>query len=159
MIAITRADLAKPDHARALVRLLDCYAQSPSGGGTGLPERVKHDLVPALRDRHGVHVFLAFHDARAAGLLISMEGFSTFACKPLLNIHDLVVVPEYRGRGIAARLLAACEQLAIEQDCCKLTLEVLEGNATAQRVYTRFGFRPYELDPAMGKSMFWEKKL
>ncbi|MGD8842500.1 MAG: GNAT family N-acetyltransferase, partial [Gammaproteobacteria bacterium] len=132
MIAITRADLSKPDHARALVRLLDGYARSPSGGGTGLTEQVKHDLVPALRDRHGVHVFLAFDDACDAGLLISMEGFSTFACKPLLNIHDLVVAPEYRGRGIAARLLTACEQLAIAQDCCKLTLEVLEGNATAR---------------------------
>lgn len=44
-------------------------------------------------------------------------------------------------------------------DCCKLTLEVLEGNKLAQQVYRRFGFQGYELDPKMGRALFYEKKL
>ncbi len=45
------------------------------------------------------------------------------------------------------------------RDCCKLTLEVLEGNHIAQAAYTKFGFSGYELDPEMGRALFWEKKL
>ena len=41
----------------------------------------------------------------------------------------------------------------------KLTLEVLEGNSVAQSAYRAFGFEGYELDPQMGKALFWQKKL
>ena len=40
-----------------------------------------------------------------------------------------------------------------------MTLEVLEGNEIAQHAYRSFGFAGYELDPRMGKAMFWQKKL
>jgi ribosomal protein S18 acetylase RimI-like enzyme len=93
------------------------------------------------------------------GLAICIEGFSTFACRPLLNIHDMVVVREYRGRGIAKRLLAKAEEIALNLGCCKLTLEVLEGNAAAQAAYRACGFEGYQLDPKMGRAMFWQKKL
>jgi len=51
------------------------------------------------------------------------------------------------------------EEVAMAGDCCKLTLEVLEGNKLAQQVYRRFGFQGYELDPKMGRALFYEKKL
>jgi len=56
-------------------------------------------------------------------------------------------------------LLAEAEQIAIGLGCCKLTLEVLEGNAVAQAAYKASGFAGYQLDPKMGKAMFWQKKL
>ena len=40
-----------------------------------------------------------------------------------------------------------------------VTLEVLDGNAPARRAYQRFDFTAYELDPAQGKALFWEKKI
>ena len=93
------------------------------------------------------------------GLVICIEGFSSFASKPLLNIHDIVVAKEYRGRGISRKLLAKAEEIATGLGCCKLTLEVLEGNKVAQAVYKSYGFEGYELDPKTGKAMFWQKKL
>jgi len=36
---------------------------------------------------------------------------------------------------------------------------VLEGNGAAQAAYSSAGFRPYQLDPAMGRAQFWEKPL
>ena len=58
----------------------------------------------------------------------------------LVNVHDLAVLPAYRGRRIAERLLAEVEALARARGACKLTLEVLSGNATAMRLYARAGF-------------------
>ena len=158
-LSILSADLSSPSHAAAIVYLLNEYAKDDMGGGAELSAFAKDNLIAELRKRQGVHVVLAFVDGSPAGLAICFEGFSTFACKPLLNIHDIVVAKDHRGRGIAKRLLAKAEEIAINLGCCKLTLEVLEGNTVAQAAYKASGFAGYELDPGLGKAMFWQKKL
>jgi ribosomal protein S18 acetylase RimI-like enzyme len=55
--------------------------------------------------------------------------------------------------------LLEVESMAVKKNCCKITLEVLEGNTPAKNSYSKFGFKDYELDPTFGKAMFWEKKL
>lgn len=159
MIDVIKADLGIPAHADALVQLMEAYALDPMGGGQGLPDEVKANLPAELAKRSSAHVILAFVDAVPAGLVVCLEGFSTFACKPLLNIHDVMVSEPYRGKGLSKRLLQKAEEIAIALGCCKLTLEVLEGNHIAQSAYKSFGFKGYELDPKMGKALFWEKKL
>ena len=159
MQEIVIADLATPSHAAAIINLLNEYARDEMGGGAALSAFVKDNLIAELRKRQGAHVVLAFEGDTPAGLAICFEGFSTFACKPLLNIHDIVVGKAYRGRGISKLLLAKAEEIALNLGCCKLTLEVLEGNTVAQAAYKASGFAGYELDPQMGKAMFWQKKL
>jgi GNAT superfamily N-acetyltransferase len=159
MEEILIADLSSPLHAAAVVHLLNEYAKDGMGGGAELPEFVKGNLVAELRKRPGAHVVLAFVDSSPAGMAICFEGFSTFACKPLLNVHDIIVDKKYRGCGLSKKLLAKAEEIAIRLGCCKLTLEVLEGNAIAQAAYRACGFAGYELEPKMGKAMFWQKKL
>ncbi|MDA3868817.1 MAG: GNAT family N-acetyltransferase, partial [Gammaproteobacteria bacterium] len=132
---IVIADLSIPKHAEAVVYLLNEYAKDDMGGGVELADSVKKNLVYELKKRQGIFVVIAFVDEIPAGLAICIEGFSTFACKPLLNVHDMVVAPEYRGRGISKRLLAKAEAVAKNLGCCKLTLEVLEGNSIAQAAY------------------------
>lgn len=156
---IIKADFSNPNHSKAIIKLLNEYALDPMGGGRPLSDYVKANLVKELQKRDVAHGILAFVDGEAAGLLICFEGFSTFACRPLLNIHDIVVTKKHRGKGLAKKMLQMLEDLATDLGCCKLTLEVLEGNNAAQAVYKSFGFSEYELDPKMGKAMFWEKKL
>jgi GNAT superfamily N-acetyltransferase len=60
---------------------------------------------------------------------------------------------------IGKKLLQAIEDLAREKNCCKITLEVLEGNKSAQQVYLKAGFAGYVLDPEMGHALFWQKNL
>jgi ribosomal protein S18 acetylase RimI-like enzyme len=153
------ADLSVPLHAEAVVHLLNVYAKDEMGGGAGLSEFAKQNLVPELKKRKNIYAVLAFVHQEPAGLAICMEGFSSFACKPLLNVHDLVVAPEYRGRGISKKLLAKAEEIARELGCCKLTLEVLEGNKVAQAAYRAYGFDGYELNPETGKALFWQKSI
>lgn len=159
MLSIMNADLSSERDASALIDLLDSYAADIMGGGTPLPPFVRNNLVPELKKRDGAHVILAYVDNEPAGLIIGIEGFSTFACKPLLNIHDVAVLPRFRGQGIARRMLESMEQLARQRGCCKLTLEVLEGNAVARSLYASYGFAGYALDPSMGHALFWQKKI
>ena len=151
--------LANPEHRVALLTLLDHYAQDPMGGGAPLSAYARAHLIAELRTRAGYLGLLAYRAGVAVGLANCFEGFSTFAAKPLLNIHDLVVHRDARGRGIAQRLLARAEQEAHTRGCCKVTLEVLSLNRTALASYERFGFRAYQLDPQAGQALFLEKKL
>lgn len=159
MIDIIKANPSLPEHAEAIIYLLDAYARDPMGGGKGLSDYAKKNLPTELASRSTAHVILAFVDSEPAGLIICFEGFSTFACKSLLNIHDIIVATPYRGSGISKLLLQKAEEIALELGCCKLTLEVLEGNHIAQSAYLALGFNAYQLDPKMGKAFFWEKKL
>lgn len=156
---IVVADLTNPLHAQAVVSLLNEYSMDEMGGGAELPDVVKNNVVAELRKRPHAFAIIAFVQHEPAGLAICIEGFSTFACMPLLNVHDMIVSQKYRGRKLSQKILAKAEELARKRGCCKLTLEVLEGNKIAQNAYRSFGFEGYELNPTMGKAMFWQKKL
>mmetsp|Transcript_3138 Transcript_3138/g.7150 ORF Transcript_3138/g.7150 Transcript_3138/m.7150 type:complete len:213 (-) Transcript_3138:165-803(-) len=96
-----------------------------------------------------------------AGLINCFEGFSTFAARPLVNIHDVFVLREFRGNGISQALLRAVEDEALRRNCCKVTLECLSKNEVAIMAYRKSGFASYELgDPTVnGVAIFMEKKL
>lgn len=156
---VRRADYRAPADRAALVALLDAYAQDPMGGGTPLADDVKVRLPDDLATLPSAASFIAWIGDDAVGLVNTFEGYSTFKARPLLNVHDIAVLPAQRGRGVGQALLAACEAHARERGCCKLTLEVLSGNQRALRSYQRFGFAPYVLDPAEGNALLMQKWL
>lgn len=159
MITLTDVDLGQPAHAQAVLRLTRAYALDPMGGGRDLPASVQAELVPRLRQRPDYFGVIAWDDGLAVALATCFEGFSTFAARPLMNVHDLYVAPTHRGLGLSHRLLVRVEQRARERGCAKLTLEVLDGNTAAVASYRRFGFDTYALDPAYGRAQFWQKPL
>jgi ribosomal protein S18 acetylase RimI-like enzyme len=158
-ISVRRADYANASDAAAVVMLLDAYASDPAGGGEPLSDFAKANLVPALAARPTAFSILAFDGEQPVGLINCIEGFSTFACKPLVNVHDVAVLASHRGQRIGEQMLALAEQIARERGACKLTLEVLSGNTGACRLYERIGFENYQLDPAMGHAQFMQKWL
>ena len=158
-VQVRRADYRAPIDRKALIALLDAYAQDPMGGGTPLPADVRARLCEDLAARPLAASFIAWLGDEPVGLVNTFEGYSTFKACPLLNVHDIAVLPAHRARGVGQALLAACEAHARERGCCKLTLEVLSGNARALRSYERFGFAPYALDPAAGQALLLQKWL
>nr|GFD20020.1 hypothetical protein [Tanacetum cinerariifolium] len=54
-------------------------------------------------------------------------------------------------------MLTKVEEIARQRGCCKMTLEVLEGNEVALGAYRKLGFSDYQLDPQMGRALFWQK--
>lgn len=158
-INIIQVDYHHPKHAHDLIQLLDAYAQDPMGGGEPLSDYAKQNLVPSLAKRADALSVLAYEAEQAIGLINCFEGFSTFYCQPLMNIHDVVVIKAYRGRGISQLMLQTIETMARQRACCKLTLEVLSNNQPAISAYEKFGFKPYQLDPAAGQALFCEKLI
>jgi len=158
-ISLIQADYHNEQQGRDLVMLLNAYALDPMGGGKALSDDVQKNLVSTIAKRDDFLTLLCYVDDKPAGILNCVEGFSTFTCKSLLNIHDCGVLKKYRGLGISQKLFIEAEKISRERGYCKLTLEVLEGNIVAQNAYKKLGFSGYELDVKTGKAMFWEKVL
>jgi ribosomal protein S18 acetylase RimI-like enzyme len=176
-IEVKQADLSVPEHQQAIVELVNAYAMDPMGNGSPLPREVREALIPGLRKHPTTMVFLAWErangmdggagrtprgadsGAQAVGVAVCFLGFSTFAAKPLINIHDLAVLPTHRGKGIGGLLLAEVERKARSLGCCKLTLEVLENNTGARKLYEAFGFAQAVYQEAAGGALFLSKPL
>jgi ribosomal protein S18 acetylase RimI-like enzyme len=142
MPVVTRlADLGSATDAAAIIAVLDSYASDPRGGSQPLSATVKARLIPGLKSHPTTRVWLAWEAGEAVGLCVGFLGFSTFNARPLLNIHDLAVVPGRRGGGVGRALLTAAQIHAREAGCCKLTLEVQDDNTPARGLYENFGFR------------------
>ena len=158
-LTVNSVKLDNPRHTADFMVLLDHYARDPMGGGQGLSAYTCENLVTQLREWPTFMALLAYVGNQPVGMLDGFFGFSTFAARPLLNIHDMVVHRDWRHHGVARALFAAAESMARERDCCKLTLEVLEGNSVAKAAYERLGFKPYQLDPQAGNALFMHKFL
>lgn len=158
-VTVVKADLSNTKHASDFLALMQTYASDVMGGGKALAQEVVDQLVPAIVARPTISVLLAYDGDQCVGMSTLVEGFSTFRAAPLLNIHDMVVTPSHRGRGISHALLQHAETEAKQRGCCKLTLEVLSENHTAKASYKAFGFNDYTLDPTTGHALFWQKLL
>jgi ribosomal protein S18 acetylase RimI-like enzyme len=157
--SVRQADYRNARDAAALVALLDAYASDPAGGGEPLAAFVRDNLARELAARPQAYSVLAFDGEQPVGLVNCIEGFSSFKCKPLVNVHDVAVLASHRGRGIAEAMLAEAERIAVQRGAVKMTLEVLSGNAPAVKLYRRIGYEGYQLDPAMGTAHFMQKWL
>ena len=158
-IEVIRVDYSAEEQAKAIRQLLNSYACDPMGGGRPLADSVLSNIVSELAKLPHAFSVMGFVDGQAAGLVNCFEGFSTFECKPLVNVHDMIVLKAYRGNGLSLKMLEKVEAIAIQKGCCKLTLEVLAGNSAARAAYTKFGFSGYELNPEAGAALFWHKPI
>lgn len=93
-------------------------------------------------------------DGRFAALANCNKCFSTFKAKTLINVHDFIVFPEYRGKGVGAYLLDCIFNYGVKNNFCRINLEVRNDNLKAQNLYAKSGFR--DCSPRM---LFWECDL
>jgi len=100
--------------------------------------------------------------SQPVGAAVCFVGFSTFRARGLINVHDLAVLPDWRGYGVGTRLLGAVEGLARRRGYCKITLEARLDNP-AQRLYRRSGYGAGAVgEPGDGANVqyaFLEKRL
>jgi ribosomal protein S18 acetylase RimI-like enzyme len=158
-IEIVIADLNDAQHQQAVVAMTAAYALDPMGNGGPLTQDVLDRLIEGLRNHPTTIVFLAYLGNRAVGIATCFRGFSTFYARPLINIHDLAILSDFRGRGIGRKLLEAVESYARELNCCKVTLETQENNSRARALYENVGFSQATYDPTAGGALFYAKIL
>ena len=158
-VKIVVANYLDKTQAEEIAFLLNAYATDAMGGGTPLDENVMKNVAIELSKLPHAFSIIGYIDNQAAGLVNCFECFSTFSCKPLINIHDMIVLQKHRKKGLSQKMLKKVEEIAIQKGCCKLTLEVLSGNVAAKSSYRKYGFSGYELDPVIGEALFWQKLL
>lgn len=132
------------------------------------PEKKAREMLNLMMDRK--NVFTAVEDGTVIGILGYMKkndaflktlpqdffriygflpgmlrliGFSLFgysAKEDELYIEYLAVSASARGRGIGTKLIEAAKAYAIEKGFRVLSLEVVDTNPGARKLYTRLGF-------------------
>ena len=142
-VEIREADLGAAEDAEAVIALLDEYARHPMGQSQALSGDVRARLIPGLHRHPGAFVLIACDGADRIGVAVCFRGFSTFAGRPLINIHDLAVTAAHRRKGVGRALLEDILRRARDSGCAKVTLEVRDDNTAAKRLYQRMEFGPW----------------
>jgi len=93
------------------------------------------------------------------GLVNAFLGVSTFRARLLLNIHDICVHPHFQRRGIGAAWQEVVAHAARSEGCCRITLEVLEGNLGALAAYRRAGLGVIDATRRSGRQSIAKNSL
>jgi ribosomal protein S18 acetylase RimI-like enzyme len=106
------------------------------------PELYSSFLGTQLEDPHVV-LLVAEHEGRVIGYAYgAIEGYDYMALRgPAAVLHDLIVDPEYRGRGVGQALLKAAVEALTTPQAPRVVLSTAERNTPAQRLFERMGFR------------------
>jgi ribosomal protein S18 acetylase RimI-like enzyme len=147
-------DFENPTHLQHLARLINIYIADAMGGGEPLTKLQQLRLVDGLANHPSSFVLFILAGDEVAGLATCFINFSTFKVKPFINLHDIVIEPAFKGKGLGRLLLQKVVEIATEKNCCKVTLEVREDNEVAKSLYQSEGFEPCKPD-----MLFWNKTI
>jgi len=158
-VSISRLSLSDTGDRDALRRLLNEFATSESGGGQPMHDDVLAQLPDQLAACPTYIGLLAKDGDTALGLLNAFWSVSSFKARPLINIHDITVTAGAQSLGIGRQMMTELERIGRQMQCCKITLEVLDGNIRASALYQRLGYEFYQLDPSLGRARLMQKIL
>ena len=153
-ITYSFCDFSNEENCSQLAALINQYIADPMGGGVPLTPLMQLKLVDGLANHPASFVLFILNEGCIVGLATCFINFSTFKAKSYINIHDLIIDNQHRGKGFGRNLLNEIESIARERKYCKITLEVREDNYTAQSLYYELGFM--DLVPKM---YFWTKEI
>lgn len=93
-----------------------------------------------LQSDHAI-LFVADSGTELAGyaLLLFHQGTQ------LSRLYSIAVKPDFRGQGIARKLIEQCEMASLDQGSNTLRLEVREDNTAAINLYEKMGYKTLKL--------------
>jgi putative acetyltransferase len=149
----------RPDHPQvvALLDALDHYLGSLYEPEANYILDVKALLAP------DVHFVAAWQGERAVGCgaVRRMPAEPETDAAPYGEVKRMFVHPDWRGQGIAERVIGVLED-ALREDLAKALLETGAEQHAAVRLYERVGYvrrGPFGGYPDNGLSLFYEKAL
>ncbi|MFI3331236.1 MAG: GNAT family N-acetyltransferase [Rikenellaceae bacterium] len=154
MYEIEICDYTNPAHLDALAGLLQEYMADPMGDHDPHSKLEQLRLVDGLANHPSSVVFLLGDGEKYLAMATCFVLFSTFNVRSFINIHDFIVTPTCREKGIGSTLMSFIKQYAKDKKYCKVTLEVREDNLKAQGLYKKMGFN--SCTPEM---LYWNTKI
>ena len=107
------------------------------------PDAVEATEEGLIRDGFGPSPFfqclIADYDGQPAGFALYFFNYSTWVGRPGIYVEDLIVLPEFRRKGIGRALLKQVAAIAVENGCQRLQWEVLDWNTPAIDFYRELG--------------------
>lgn len=95
-----------------------------------------------IRKAHSA-LLVAMHEDVLAGYILVLFHAGT----SLARIYSIAVSPDYRGHGLADRLLTAAEEASRAADSVYMRLEVRPDNLPAIKLYEKHGYRQFGIYP------------
>lgn len=154
ILKVFECDFDNRDHCETLADLMNAYITDRMGGGQPYTPAQRKLLIEGLKNHPSRLVMFVAADEKIVGLANCFINFATFSLKPFINIHDVIVLQEFRGTGAGRRLMEGVIEHARKIGCSKITLEVREDNEPAQKLYKSLNFK--ECEPV---HFFWTKYL
>lgn len=122
--------------------------------GSAIADGYIEQLLRQNADNSG-RIFVALGDGLMAGFVCvwarARSDDVAEAPREYALVKDLVVLPEFRNRGLGRKLLQVAEDFARRHEARYLRISVLAANAVARELYLGFGFQEREvwLDKAL----------
>ncbi len=103
-------------------------------------------IIPMKSSRQFFIDFLKSVGGDLKNVLVALDGDRIVGySNPVLDQHEswvggVGVLPTYRGKGIGTRLMLATEEFSRSKGARQISLEVIEGNSKAERLYQKLGY-------------------
>jgi GNAT superfamily N-acetyltransferase len=137
-IRIRPAEPADVSAIHAMVCELAIFEREPLANLEAREEDYLRDCFgPARR----CEVLIGEVEGQVQGFVMFFHNYSTWVGRAGIHVEDLFVREAARGRGLGRQLLAAVARIAVERDCRRLDLAVLDWNP-ARKLYEHWGFTP-----------------
>ena len=127
--------LVRAHHDLDPQRFIPATTGTEKGYGSFLGGQLNEpDIIILVAERDGIVIGYTY-----AGL----EGTDYMSLRgPAGALYDIVVDPASRGQGVGRKLLDATVEALKTRGATQIVLSTAEKNPTAQRLFTRAGFKP-----------------
>jgi ribosomal protein S18 acetylase RimI-like enzyme len=139
-------ETARRDDLPALVDLLGILFSQEADFSPD-PAKQRRALEVLLSDEQAGTVFVARENGRAIAMASLVYTVSTAEGGKAALFEDLIVHPDYRGRGIGTALVRFVIDEARRRGILRLTLLTDMQNERAQALYRRLGFTASAMKP------------
>ncbi len=106
------------------------------------------EIIPRWFESEIKRTIIACTGGKRAGFAMIGDPFSTYDLYNATEILAIAVDPKSQRRGIGELLLREVDKMALEYDIKRIFLHTAIDNLVAQGLFTRMGYRPWEIKPS-----------
>lgn len=143
MSSTTTIQPATVEDIEALLPMVEQYWKFENIEGFD-PARMRALLTRVLEDASLGRIWISRVYGEPAGYLLAVYVFSLEYQGMTAEIDEFFLVPQHRGLGIGARMLAAAEAQFRIEECTNVSLQLGRSNEDARRFYRENGFEGRE---------------